>query len=181
MSELTNANDRTETKRFETEIDETPIVGDRIDPQLVATTPGQYGQRVSAVPEGPKTQLVAISIIDRMQDVYSALLADPETGRLFRAGRHDSQQAWNQKEADWKVYDAGTRVRVEDVHELTLASNDNPVDDDADYIQGWVDIVIGDLANGHFDYSDEVSMNGRTLILSDIECRKAIATISLEE
>jgi hypothetical protein len=178
----TDADARTDSKRFTDGVDATELIeGDRIAPQLVARTLGQLGDRRSAREDAPDTQLVAITIIDTMQDVYSALLADPETGTIVRAGRHDSQSAWTQQEADWTVREVGTRVVVEDVHELRLADNDGPVDDDREWVQDWVEVVIGDKASGHDDYSDELELDSSTLTLQDADRRKAVATISLED
>jgi len=187
MSQMMSADGgRTETKRFTDDIDVTELIeGDRIDPMLVARVPGELGQSIKPVhPEQeqpPKTQLVAASVLDTMDDVHSAILVDGESGLLVRASRHDSNSAMSQKEADWKVREIGTKVSVESVHELTLSSNDDPAEDDAEYIEGWADIVLGDMATGHFDYVDEVKMNNRTLVLSDTDGRKGMATISLEQ
>lgn len=180
---------RTETKRFsgDEQFDAADLIeGDRIDPMLVARTPGQLGDPIQpAQPEAdepnPTTKLVTATAINRMNDVHTAILVDGETGTMVRAGRHDSNSAWTQKEADWKVRDVGTKIVVEDVHELTLADSDDPVEDEAEYIEGWADIVLGDMAAGHFDYADETSMNGRSLTLSDFDGRKAVASVSLED
>jgi len=188
MSQMMSADGgRTETKRFDDEqFDATDLIeGDRIDPALVATVPEQLGEHIKPVhPEQdtpPVTQLAAASAINTMDDVHSAILVDGETGTMVRASRHDSSSAMSQKEADWKVRDVGTKVVVEDVHELTLGDNDDPTEDDVEYIEGWADIVLGDMAAGHFDYADDVKMNGRTLTLSDFDGRKGMASISLED
>jgi len=173
---------RTDTDRFADDVNATELIeGDRIDPQLVARTFGQLGDRRSARQDAPETQLVAITIIDTMQDVYSALLADPETGTIIRAGRHASNQAWTQKEADWTVREVGTRAVVEEVRELTVTDNDGAVDDGREWVQEWADVVIGDAAAGHDDYSDEKELDGKTLRLRDVDGRQALATISLED
>ena len=185
MAQNTAAEGRTDTKRFDEDVSGDELIeGDRIDKRLVARTMGQLGQQIKpSHPEGepePKTQLVAITEINRMDDVHSALLADTETGTIIRASRHDSSSAWSQKEADWKVHDIGTEAVVEEVHELQLGDSDEPVDDEKKYVSGWIDIVIGDAAVGYDDYEDERKLDGRTLIISDFDGRKAIATISLD-
>lgn len=179
--------ERTETKRFDDDeqFDASSLIeGDRIDPSLVARTPEQLGETIKpAHPEGdqpPKTRLVTASILNGMDDTHSAILVDGDSGLMVRAHRHDSSQAWSQKEADWKVSDVGEKVVVDDVHELTVADNDTPVEDDAKYIQEWANVVLGDMASGYFDYVDEVKMSGSTLTLSDHDGRKGMATISLE-
>lgn len=185
--EQNNASDegRTENKRFTDSVDaEKLIVGDRIAPQLVASTPGQLGEIIKpSHPEGdnpPKTQLVRITQTKGLDDTHSAILADPETGVMVRASCHDSSSAWSQKERDWKVHDIGTDVSVTEVHDVEYAENDETGDDN-EYVQGWAEIVLVDKANGHFDYSDEISLGGSTLKLRDVDGRKATATISLEE
>lgn len=185
MENQTATDARTETKRFTESVDITELVeGDRIDPTLVARTEGQLGQTTKpAHPEGdqpPKTQLVTASALNGMDDTHSAVLVDGESGVMVRAHRHDGNQAWSQKEADWKVSDVGTKVIVDSVHELTLADSDDPVDDDAEYTEEWANIVLGDIASGYFDYADGVKMSGSTLTLSDYDGRKGQATISLE-
>jgi len=179
---------RTETKRFDDDeqFDATDLIeGDRIDPSLAARTPGQLGQTIKpSHPESdpqPTTKLVTVTQMNTLDDVHTAILVDGETGTMVRASRHDSSSAWNQKEADWKVRDVGTKVVVEDVHELTLADNDNAVDDEAAYIQEWANVVLGDMAAGHFEYQDDGKMNGRTLTLSDHDGRKGMATITLKD
>lgn len=180
---------RTETKRFDDDeqFDATDLIeGDRIDPMLVARVPGQLGDPIQpAYPEddepNPTTKLVAATAINTMDDVHTAILVDGETGTMVRASRHDSKNAMSQKEADWKVRDVGTKVVVEDVYELTLADNDDPVDDEAGYIQEWANLVLGDKAAGHFDYADENKLDNRTLVLSDFDGRKGMASITLED
>jgi hypothetical protein len=180
MADHSTTDGRTDTKRFSDDVDaETLIEGDRIDKRLVARTASQLGQPITSQQDAPDTQLVAITQLSSMDNVHSAILADPETGTMIRAGRHDSSQAWSQQEADWKVREIGTTVAVETVHELELSSNDEPADDAREYVQGWVEIVIGDAANGHDDYSDERELDGRTLRLRDVDGRHAVATISL--
>lgn len=175
---------RTETKRFTDDVDaEDLIEGDRIAPKLVARTPGQLGQPIKPThPEGddaPDTQLVAITQIDGMEDTHSAILADPETGIMVRAHCHDSSSAWSQKERDWKVSDVGTDVAVTEVHDVEYADSDDN-DDDHEFVEGWAEIVVVDKANGHFNYSDEVALDGSTISLRDVDGRRATATIHLE-
>jgi hypothetical protein len=117
-----------------------------------------------------------------MDDVHRALLADTETGTIIRAGRHDSQSAWSQKEADWKVYEIGTSVTVDEDVDLTVAEQDDDPEDEQKYVQHWVDIVIEDTANGYDDYSDERALvSGSTLKLRDMDGREAYASITLED
>jgi len=178
---------RTDTKRFDSgQFDADDLIeGDRIDPSLVATVPEQLGQTIKPVhPEQddmPVTQLVAVSATNQMDDVHSAILVDGETGAMVRASRHDSNNAMSQKEADWTVRNTGTKVVAETIHELTLADSDDPVDDEAEYIEGWADIVLGDMAKGHFDYGDDIKMGGSTLTLSDFDGRKGMASITLKD
>ncbi len=180
MAQNTTADDRTDTKCFENTVTGDELIeGDRISKRLVAQSLGQLGQPWQ--PDGPETQLVTVTDINSMDDTHTALIADPESGALFRAGRHDRQQAVSQKEADWKVRDIGTTIVVETVHELELASSDDPVDDEAEYIEEWAQLLFDDARNGYDDYSDERKLNGRTLTLRDVDGRKAMATISLED
>lgn len=190
MSQTMNADGgRTDNKRFTDAFNgEELIEGDRISKELVARNIGQYGERIAAHPpeaddedKPAKTQLVTATAISTMDDVHSALLVDPDTGIIVRAGRHDSNSAWSQKEADWTVYEVGTHVSVDEVKELTVPDNAEPVDDDHEWVQGWVDILFDDLRNGHFDYDDERSLGGSTLKLRDYDGRMARASISLEQ
>jgi len=182
----TPTDSRTESKRHTGAFDGKDLIeGDRISPDLVAKTEGQYGQAIKPThPEGetaPKTQLVAITDINGMSDVHSAILADPESGVMVRASCHDSQSAWSQKERDWKVHAVGTTPSITDVSELEVTDNDTPVENDVKWVQGWADVVLMDKANGHFGYSDEVSISGTTISFRDIEGRRATASYTLED
>lgn len=180
---------RTETKRFDDAFSSEELIeGDRIAPEPVARTIGQYGKRIKPFPpkaneadKPAKTQLVAATSINRMDDTHSALLVDPETGVIVRAGCHNSNSAWSQKKRDCIVYEVGTTVVVNDVKKLEVADNDEPVEDEHKWVQGWADILFGDLRHGHFDYDDERSLGGSTLTLEDFEGREAVATISLDD
>lgn len=189
MSERTSQTDdgRTETKRFSDDVSGAELIpGDQIDTRLVARTFGQLGDRLypshpNEDPE-PKTQLVQITQTDDMDDTHHALLADTETGTIIRAGRHDSRSAWSQYEADWKVYEIGTSVAVDEVDELTVADQDDEPDDAQEYVQHWASLVIEDTANGYDDYSDERELvGGATLRLRDMDGREAYASFTLED
>jgi len=189
MSETKSQTDdgRTENKRFSDDVSGGKlIVGDRIDTRLVARTFGQLGTRIkpshpNEEPE-PKTQLVQITRTNDMDDVHRALLADTETGTIIHAGRHGSQSAWSQKEADWKVYEIGTTVSVDDDVDLTVAEQDDEPEDEQKYVQHWASVVIEDTANGHDDYNDERELvSGSTLKLRDMDGREAYAAITLED
>jgi hypothetical protein len=117
-----------------------------------------------------------------MDDTHRALLADTDTGTIIRAGRHSSQSAWSQKEADWTVYDIGTAITIDDVSELKVPPRDNEDIDEIKYVQDWVDVVIEDRANGYDDYNDVVSIpSSDNIKLRDIDGRKAYAAFSLED
>jgi hypothetical protein len=164
MTATTTDDSRTETKRFTT--DSAPftaadlIEGDRIGPALVASVMDGLGERRSADPDAAPTQLAEATITDRMDDVHSAFLVDGETGVLVRAGRHDSQSAWSQKEADWKVRELGERVVVESA-EVAQDGNDEWGDADAaDEAEAWANVVLQDRAQGATDYEDELTLEG---------------------
>lgn len=186
VNDLQTDGGRTETNRFADDVSgDELIVGDRIDTRLVARTFGQLGEQLypshpNEEPE-PTTQLVQITRTNDMDDTHHALLADIETGTIIRAGRHDSQSAWSQKEADWEVYEIGTSVAVDEDVDLTVAEQDDDPEDEQKYVQHWVDIVIEDTANGYDDYSDERELvSGSTLKLRDVDGREAYASITLE-
>lgn len=171
---VTGDDGRTDTKRFDgsEEFDATDlIVGDRIDPSLVASTMDGLGVSSSADPDAPPTQLAEATITNRMDDIHSAILVDGETGILIRASRHDSSEAWTQKEADWKVREVGATVVVSDVD----VSKEGPMDDRdiedrddvKDFVESWAHHVLGDIANGYDDFADELSLEGSTLELYD--------------
>mgnify|MGYP000229247308 CR=1 FL=1 len=155
-------NDRTETRRFGGE--SAPftaadlIEGDRIDPALVARTLKALGERRSARPDAPGTQLAEATTTDRRDDIHTAILVDGETGVLVQASRHDTQNAWTQKEADWKVREIGERVVVESA-EVAQDGNDEWDADNATEAAGaWANVVLQDRARGTTDYEDEVTM-----------------------
>jgi len=192
MSETTHTDDRrTEPKRITEDVNvDDLIIGDRIDKRLVALNFGQLGHRVKRSdseddPE-PKTQLVSITAIDRVDDTHHSLLADPDTGTIIRATRHKSESAWSQKEQDWTVHEIGSTVTVDVVHDLQLPSGDDTPDDDMEYVQGWAEVVIEYPANGFDNYSDKITMTqavnsgGQDIELRDIDGRVAHATISLK-
>lgn len=183
----TDSDARTDTDRFDDEVSADDLIeGDRIDKRLVARHPDQLGSPIRrSMPnedDEPDTQLVVVTALNRMDDVHSALLFDPETELFIRASRHDSQQAWNQKEADWKVRDIGTKVIVEEVHELERPEEEK---DQAaeEYAQEWVEILFDEIryTGGDPDMRDERELDGRTLKLNDYDGRKVLATISLED
>jgi len=155
-----------DNKRFDA--DDTPFdasdfqVGDRIDPMLVASTMGGLGERYSADPDAPSTQLAQATITDQMDDVHTAILVDGETGVMVRGTRHDSQSALTQKEADWKAREIGTSVELTDV-EWSNVDDDR----DADDAQAWAHLVLGDRAAGYDGYDDEITVEGSGIELFD--------------
>lgn len=182
MKQNTDADDgRTETNRFDA--DDVPfdasdlIEGDRIDPSLVARTMDGLGTSMDYHGD-TETQLAEATITDRMDDVHTAVLVDGETGVMVRASRHDSQAAWSQKEADWKVHDIGTSVSVTDAEWDGL-------DDDADADKeatAWAEVVLEDRANGHDDYNDEITIESRSIELKNpYESDRAYGTIELSD
>jgi len=180
MTQNTDADARTDSKRFDA--DDAPfdasdlIEGDRIDPSLVARTMDGLGENMSARPDAPATQLAEATITNNMDDVHTAVLVDGETGVMVRASRHDSQSAWSQKEADWKVHDIGTKVRVTGAEWDDLDADANP-DDEA---TAWAEVVLEDRANGFDDYADEVRVESRSITLENpYEAERAHGTIEL--
>ena len=178
---------RTESKRFADDVSlADAIEGDRIDTQLVARHHDHLGAPIQpahpqADYENPDTQLVRVTDIDGMDDVHSAILFDPDTETFARASRHDSQQAWTQKEADWKVRDVGSEVVVDEVHELERPKEkwDEPA---SEYAEEWVEIIFDDIryTGGDPEFRDERRLDGTALELRDGEGRKLLASISLE-
>lgn len=182
----TSENDRTETKRFTNSVSGDDLIeGDRISKDLVARVPGQLGERVRpAAPEAdekpPQTQLVAVTQIDRYDDVHQAILVDTDTETFIRASRHGSNQAWTQKEADWTVHAVGADITVTDAEIDELGSADEP-EDVTEYVQGWIDVLFSDMAAGHFDYNEERSLSGSTLELYEpYDSLRVYATVTLE-
>jgi len=177
---------RTETKRFDDSLDgESVIEGDRIDTKLVARTLGQLGQPRQS--KGPDTEVVQMTQTRDLDDVRRALLFIPETGQWLRAGRHDSNSAWSQKEADWTVYASGDVVETTEGEVESLPDSED-VNDTDKWVSGWVDIVLDELSydaeNGASrpSVSDEIKLAGSsTLHLRDADGREAYATISLED
>ena len=188
MTATTTDGGRTETKRFTT--DSAPftaadfIVRDRIEPALVARVMDGLGERRSADPDAAPTQLAEATITDRHDDVHRAILVDGETGVLVRASRHDSQSAWSQKEADWKVRELGEKVTVESA-EIAQDGNDEwgGADAAADDAEAWANVVLQERAQGATDYDDELSLTGSgTLRLRDpYGPTKVYATVELKD
>ena len=185
MAQQTDADDgRTETKRFDAdaELDATDlVVGDRIDPSLVASTMDGLGTRRSPAPDAATTQLAEATITNCMDDVHSAILVDGETGVMAIASRHDSQSAWTQREADWKVRAVGERVAVTDA-DVEQDENDEWADADEEAeAERWANVVLQDRAHGETDLKDELTLTTRSsLILNHPWGAKVYATIELE-
>lgn len=174
----TSDGQRTSTRFEDTVSGDDLVAGDRIDKRLVAHTPGQYGTPWNRT--APDMKLVAVTHIDTSDDVYSALLADPDTGTLVRASRHSRQVARCQRELDWKVRATGTTVTVETIRELCLPDTDSPVEDEQAYVQEWASLLFDDARHGYHDYSDHRTLDGHALTLRDVDNRQAVAEISLE-
>ena len=178
---------RTETKRFTT--DSAPftarelIEGDRIAPALVARVMDGLGRTRSPRPDAPPAQLAEATITDRMNDVHSAVLVDGETGVLVRASRHDSQSAWSQKEADWKVRELGTRVIVESAEVAEDGTDEWDEANAADAAGAWANVVLQDRARGATDYDDELTLEGRSSLTlrEPYGPTKVYATVSLTD
>ena len=171
MTHTTTPDERTETKRFTH--DDAPVsaadlvVGDRVDPSLVASTLDGLGYTRSARPDAPATQLAEATITDRYDDVHHAILVDGESGVLVRASRTDSQNAWTQREADWKVWAIGDRVDVESA-ELEQDGADEWSDTDtASEAEAWADGVLQDRARGAtgYEHDDLTLTTGGSLVL----------------
>jgi len=166
MTETTDATDagRTETKRFDA--DDAPfdlndaIEGDRISPALVANTMAALGTTRAAGRDSPDTQLAEATITDRYDDTHRAVLVDGETGRMAVASRHDSQSAWTQKEADWKIRELGTKVSVTDADLMQDGDSEFEDADIADEAEAWANVVLQDRARGSADYADELELSG---------------------
>ena len=155
---------RTETKRFENEeFDASDLIeGDRIDPSLVGSTMDGLGERRSSDPGACVTQLAEATITNHMDDLHSSILVDGETGLLVRASRHDSQSAWSQKEADWKVHEIGTKVAVTDAEVAQDGNDEWDNDSAAEEAESWANVVLHDRARGSADYADELTLDGRS-------------------
>jgi hypothetical protein len=186
MSETITADGgRTDTKRFDADdtVSATDlIVGDRIDPALVASTMDGLGHTRSPRPDAAPTQLAEATITNGMDDVHSAILVDGETGVMAIASRHDSQSAWSQKEADWKVRAVGDRVAVSDAEVAQDPDGEwDDVDDVASEAEGWPNVVLQDRARGSTDYEDELRLENRSsMIINNPWGAKLYATVELE-
>jgi len=172
MTHTTTPDERTETKRFTH--DDAPVsaadlvVGDRVDPSLVASTLDGLGYTRSARPDAPATQLAEATITDRYDDVHHAILVDGESGVLVRAGRHDSQAAWSQREADWKVRAVGDRVAVASADVEQDGDDEWSDTDAASAAEDWANVVLQDRARGSTDYEDELTLtSGGSLVLRE--------------
>lgn len=171
MTQTTHS-ERTESKRFTA--DDAPfsaadlVAGDRIDPSLVARTMDGLGATRSPRPDAVPTQLAEATITHTLDDVHRAILVDGESGVMVRASRHDSQSAWSQREADWKVRATGERVAVSSA-DVDQDGDDEWADTDAAAeAEVWANVVLQDRAHGATDYADELTLtSGSTLVLRD--------------
>jgi len=175
------------SERHSTEVTADALeTGDRISTKLVAPDATLFGRPLQNPPEAndgdePDTQLVRVTQTDRMDDVHSAILLDPETQTFIRAGRHDSQSAWSQAEADWSVKEIGEDIIVEEVHELSRP-DDEQDEGREEYVQTWANILFDEIRyfSGDQDLQDELETQGTTLTMSDFDGRKAVASVTLE-
>jgi hypothetical protein len=173
-----------EAARFDGDVSGDELIkGDRIATKLVARHADQLGNPIEYVPEADLSdaQVVTVTALNCYDDVHSAILLDPETETFVRATRHDSQQAWSQKEADWTVREVGTTVAVDEVHDLERP-DDETDEPEHKYVQTWAEILFDDARyhGGDRDTADEMELDGKTLKLRDVDGREALATISLE-
>jgi hypothetical protein len=173
-----------EPTRFDENVSADELIeGDRNDKQLVAHHVDQLGSAIQYNPHGdlPDAQLVRVTATRSLDDVHSAILLDPETETFVRASRHDSQQAWSQKEADWTVRGVGTTVAVDEVYDLERP-DDETDETEQQFVQHWAEILFDDVrfTGGDRDTHDQMELDGSTLKLRDHDGRKALATISLE-
>ncbi len=157
MSELS-----TDPKRFTA--DDAPfsaadlVVGDRVDPSLVARTMDGLGYWRSSRRDAAATQLAEATITHRRDDIHRAILVDGESGVLVRASRYDSQNAMSQREADWTVRAVGDRVAVSNAS-VEQDGNDEWTDIDASSeAEGWANVVLQDRARGEENHSDEFTL-----------------------
>lgn len=157
-------------------------VGDRIDPAQVAPTidgigswPNQHDDAEAVAHLGRAT------LTHGLGDIHSAILVDGDSGVMVRAERHDSQAAWSQHEADWKVRGIGCRVAVTDAEiEHDTSGEFDDVDDVAAEAETWANVVLQDRALGVTDYADDLELDGRRLELLDPWGPKIVAAIELE-
>jgi hypothetical protein len=173
-----------EPTRFDEDVNGDDLIeGNRIARDLVAHHVDQLGSAIQYDPHGdlPDAQLVRVTPTSSFDDVHSAILLDPETETFVRASRHDSQQAWTQKEADWKVRGVGTTVAVDEVQDLERPADETD-ETEQQFVQHWAEILFDDVrfTGGDRDTHDQMELDGTTLKLRDHDGRKAMATISLE-
>jgi len=156
---------RTETNRFTDDdtIEVSDLIeGDRVDPALVAGSIEILGETDLARPDAPPTQLAVATATRGLDDVHTAILVDGESGHMAVASRHDSQSAWTQREADWKIRSVGTRIDVTDA-EIDSDPNDEWDEESADDgAEAWANTVLQDRACGYTDYEDEIRLTGRS-------------------
>lgn len=176
---------RTEPERHESgDLDaDDLIVGDRIDPALVAGSIDAIGSTTTAMagrPDAKQTQLGRVTTIDPMEDTHSAILADGETGTLVRAGRRSGGSAMTQAESDWTVREIGDRVTVTDAEVLQEGDGEDDFETTTQ-AEFWANTVLGDRAAGFDEYADEVKNHGPWLTLYDpFSSRKIRAQYELE-
>jgi len=173
---------RTETTRHADSVGGSELIeGDRINPKLVARHRAQLGspiRRSRADEDGdPATQLLTITEIDTSDNVHRAILTDSGVNVWVVAVRHDSQSAWSQREADWTVKQAGDSVTVTDGEIDRLADDDDPVDDETEWMTAWMEVVLNEP-----EVTDrrKLTSNDTLRLHDDYEGRRGYATISFD-
>jgi hypothetical protein len=170
-----------EQTRYMEEFDGASVtMGDRIHPQIVAGEADRLGDPLDPEKDLPETKLLLVTKLNKHDDIYHALLLDPETKLLFRVDRHSSEAALTYREYDWKVRGIGTAIRVTD------ASVEYRPDDDAEkaesaYMQEWIDSLVDAVTLfEHYEVSNNWYLDGEWMNLLDKDAgRKGRVRIEL--
>jgi hypothetical protein len=113
---------------------------EQIDKKFVATTLGQVGEQYSPVPGAPEMRHFNVAHNARHRNVQRALLIDSEDpdGQL--------RYGWtNEQRSTWKVAETGDTLKVTEVHDLEIPDDEEPVEDEQQYMQAAMDVILSEL------------------------------------
>ena len=153
---------------------------EQIDKELVARVPGQVGDQRNPYGDGPEMQYFNVAAWHRYNNVHRGLFIDSEdTDGVLRYG-------WtNDNRSSWKITEVGSEIVVEDT-DLKLPEGED-VEDEGRYVKEWIEILLKELRydvenrSTRRSVSDGIEFVGKkTLRIRDVNGRKAIVTISLD-
>jgi hypothetical protein len=161
---------------------ETDAVDEQIDKSLVAPTLGVIGEKINPhLEDSERARYLNVASEMRQCNVDRCLLIDSENP-------HDELlYGWtNDNRSTWKIADRGKSVNVTSA-DLEIPESETQPDEDADYVQEWIAVLIDeyrhDVEEGAISPSvnDIITFAGpETLRINDEHGHKTLADISLD-